>query len=126
MPMVSEQELAAAWAEVVHHDRFRFEVPDPIGFADGGPDGSTWRGGPSDGVLARADVRDCCGSIGPDLVEWSVRRLDTRASDVAPIVRLLRRFEDDGLRGLPVGPEPSAVLANAVLAGIDRSLAGEG
>jgi hypothetical protein len=40
--------------------------------------------------------------------------------------RLLARLEDDGVAGLPVGPEPSAVLANAVLGSADRSLRSQG
>src|SRR5438105_14714952 len=39
---------------------------------------------------------------------------------------MLRRFEAAGRRGLPVGPEPSAVLANAVLSAADRTIASQG
>jgi len=210
--VVSAAEMATAWAEVVEHDRVRFEVPDPISFADGGPDGSAWVGpwaaqgrvartievprrsggvrvlalldpavhsryralvtrvgtdverllGP--GVLAgrcrpvrgtgfhlepwrrawprylrlvhemarreepllHADIRDCFASIRPNVVTDALRALGASPEDVRGIGRLLDRFERDGVRGLPVGPEPSAVLANAVLASVDRTLAGEG
>jgi hypothetical protein len=42
------------------------------------------------------------------------------------VVSFLRRLEAIGIVGLPVGPEPSPVLANAVLAAVDRSLAAFG
>jgi len=42
--------------------------------------------------------------------------------DAGAVERLLVRFEEDGITGLPVGPEPSAVLANAALAAGDRAL----
>ncbi|MGZ8565572.1 MAG: RNA-directed DNA polymerase, partial [Actinomycetota bacterium] len=35
------------------------------------------------------------------------------------ITEVLESLEREGLRGLPVGPEASAILANAVLAGAD-------
>ncbi len=211
---VSAAELATSWGEVAAHDRARFEVPDPIGFADGGPGGSTWTGGPwaAEGRMARmvevprrgggvralahldplvhsgyralvsrvapcveramgpwaqagrclhprparglrlepwrlarqrylrlvhdmarpeepllhADVRDCYGSIRPGAVAETLRAMGAAAGDVRRIEGLLERLDADGVRGLPVGPEPSAVLANAVLASIDRILAREG
>jgi hypothetical protein len=218
--LVRGLELATAWAEVVAHDRCRFEVPDPIGFADGGPGGAGWRGGPwaacgrvalpvpvdrpgggtrvlavldpgvharyrvlvarvapaveralgpgvaanrcqlgrgaiglrlepwrrarrrhdrlvrslaagvrgrdSDGTLLRADVRRCYGSIGAGVVAEALRSVGADREDVVGLGLLLERFEADGIPGLPVGPEPSAVLANAVLAAVDRALSVEG
>ena len=74
----------------------------------------------ADGDVMMIDVLDCYGSIRPRTVESALRRL--RRGDVAGVVRLLGRFEDAGVRGLPVGPDPSAILANAVLFGVDRAL----
>ena len=72
------------------------------------------------GDVMMIDVLDCYGSIRPRTVESVLRRL--RRGDAAGVVRLLGHFEDAGVRGLPVGPEPSAILANAVLSGVDRAL----
>lgn len=76
------------------------------------------------GDVTLIDVRDCYGSIEPRVVEASLRGL--WREDVADVVRLLRRFEDDGVRGLPIGPEPSAILANAILSGLDRAIGRSG
>jgi hypothetical protein len=69
------------------------------------------------------DVRDCFPSIGPASVERALRSLGADRDVRAGLVGLLRELEDRGIRGLPVGPGPSAVVANAVLAAVDRELA---
>lgn len=75
-------------------------------------------------TLAFADVAGCYPSIGPRRVRETLEAL---GCDLAPRVeRFLRRLGDEGIRGLPIGPEPSAVLANAVLAGVDRALEARG
>ena len=66
-------------------------------------------------MVAMTDVQDCFGSIGPLAVGRSLRGLPRK--DVAGILRLLDRFETGGVRGLPIGPDPSAILANAVQIG---------
>jgi len=71
------------------------------------------------------DVRDCYGSIDPAVVERALRSVGAPGQPVEAIVAVLRRFGDHGVHGLPVGPEPSAVLANAVLASVDRALKAE-
>jgi len=71
------------------------------------------------------DVHDCYGSIDPPIVDRALRELGVPPQPIERIVRVLRRFDDHGVRGLPIGPEPSAVLANAVLASVDRALMGE-
>ena len=45
-----------------------------------------------------------------------------RDRDGGDIEDLLTSLEGVGVRGLPVGPDASAVLANAVLAPVDRAL----
>ena len=67
-------------------------------------------------AFAVADVRDCYGSITPETVEAVLGPEAARAAD------FLRWLRDLGVRGLPVGPEPSAVLANAILARLDTAL----
>ena len=42
--------------------------------------------------------------------------------EAAHAVAVLRRFRERGVRGLPIGPEPSAILANAVLSRLDDAI----
>ncbi len=70
------------------------------------------------------DVRDCYGSITHGEVARALRCIGAHEDDVEAVVETLRGFEERGVRGLPVGPPPSAVLANAVLAPVDRAVAG--
>jgi hypothetical protein len=67
-------------------------------------------------TFAVTDVRACYPSIGPE----TLRRSLGPSADV--VVRLLERFGDGGVRGLPVGPDASAVLANAILGRLDLAL----
>jgi hypothetical protein len=73
-------------------------------------------------AVVRLDVRDCFASISSEVVEEALARARADRTDAEAVVGMLRAFEADGIRGLPVGPEPSAVLANAVLTAADRSL----
>ncbi|MFN2545069.1 MAG: RNA-directed DNA polymerase [Actinomycetota bacterium] len=77
-------------------------------------------------VLVKADVRDCYPSIAPAVVERSLLRLGAHLEIVRRLRRLLDAIGDDGVRGLPVGPEASAVLANAALLVMDGTLAAQG
>jgi hypothetical protein len=79
-----------------------------------------------DASIVRSDVRDCYASIGLEAIAGSLvaARADPSAADA--ILRLLGRLHGCGVRGLPVGPPPSAVLANAVLAHADRAIASAG
>lgn len=74
------------------------------------------------GTLLVADVHRCYPSIGPDLVSDSLVRLGCKESDVHDVVAVLQAVTLAGVPGLPVGPDPSAVLANAVLAPADHAL----
>ena len=85
----------------------------------GGPAGGDGAGDPGT-VFAVADVRDCYGSIAPEVL------LALLGPAAEPAVDVQRRLRDAGVRGLPVGPEPSAVLANAVLGELDRALRSTG
>jgi hypothetical protein len=72
-------------------------------------------------VLA-ADVRECYASIGDRALAASLGATGAAECDIEAILGLMAGFRDQGVSGLPVGPEPSAVLANAVLAGADEAL----
>jgi hypothetical protein len=69
------------------------------------------------------DVRDCYGSITPAAVARGLRRAGVPGAIADRIDVVLRSFQDRGVRGLPIGPEPSAVLANLVLSPLDEVVA---
>ena len=72
------------------------------------------------GALVFADVRRCYPSISPAVVGAQLRRIGV--STAGEVESFLRGLEAEGVCGLPVGPGPSAVLANAVLGHVDRRL----
>ena len=78
------------------------------------------------GAALMADVRDCYGSISLPVLRRALEGIGCPGGDVEHALDGLRRLAQRGIRGLPVGPEPSAVLANAVLLGADRRIAAEG
>jgi hypothetical protein len=78
-------------------------------------------GAPTIGI---ADVRRCYASISPWTVEWVLG--DLGVCSAHEVGAFLARLERAGGRGLPVGPEASAVLANAVLARADEALRSAG
>ena len=75
-------------------------------------------------TLVFADVAECYASIGPGLVRTSLQAIGARGG--REVEAFLARLGRAGVLGLPVGPEPSALFANAVLAHVDRALAAEG
>jgi hypothetical protein len=68
------------------------------------------------------DVLECYASISVVAVERALADLGATPDDVARVSGVLRSFEERGVHGLPVGPAPSAVLANAVLTSVDRAM----
>ncbi len=76
--------------------------------------------------LLFADVRACYPSIAPSAVAAGLAALACHHAGALEVVRFLRRLGSLGVRGLPIGPEPSAVLANAVLSAVDRALTSRG
>jgi hypothetical protein len=76
--------------------------------------------------LVFADVRDCYGSIRPEIVEAALAALHVGDSAREAVRGFLDELAGRGVRGLPVGPAPSPVLANAVLTAADRALEGWG
>ena len=75
-------------------------------------------------VVLRTDVKDCFGSITPVVVESALVRVGCHPGESTAVGSVLSRLSEQGVRGLPVGPPASTVLANAVLVGVDRSLRG--
>jgi hypothetical protein len=72
--------------------------------------------------LVFADVLDCYGSIRPTVVRDALASLGADPLSCDRVRSFLDELADRGVRGLPIGPAPSAVLANAVLAAADRAL----
>jgi hypothetical protein len=81
-----------------------------------------WRraGGCGAGFRLRLDVADCYGSIRPHTVTAELASLGVESEALS---RFLHELAEHGVAGLPVGPEPSAVLANAVLHRLDVAIA---
>ncbi len=75
-------------------------------------------------TIAIADVRRCYASISPATVARILG--DLGVDSAREVGGFLGRLEHAGGRGLPVGPEASAVLANAVLARADETLRSAG
>jgi Reverse transcriptase (RNA-dependent DNA polymerase) len=71
-------------------------------------------------TIAIADIRRCYASISPATVARTLG--DLGIGSAREVGAFLARLERAGGRGLPVGPEASAVLANAVLARADAAL----
>ncbi len=72
----------------------------------------------SGSVVVVSDVRECYPSVGERALEVVACSDQLRA--------FLRGMADAGVRGIPVGPDPSAILANGVLAYADRAAAAAG
>jgi hypothetical protein len=77
-------------------------------------------------VAIVTDVADCYGSITPGAVGRALARVGADPDAVETLVTWLRELAAVGVDGLPIGPEPSAILANAVLGAGDRALDGTG
>jgi Reverse transcriptase (RNA-dependent DNA polymerase) len=99
-------------------------VPGGWRLAPWGPSRAAWRravrrvidDATRETAFALADVRDCYGSISPETIASLLGPAATHA------VAILRRARERGVRGLPIGPDPSAVLANAVLGEMDAAI----
>jgi Reverse transcriptase (RNA-dependent DNA polymerase) len=75
------------------------------------------------GFVVRGDVADCYASIPPAA---AASALASVGADPAALVEVLGTVARGGVRGLPIGPWPSAVIANVVLADADRAVAATG
>lgn len=81
--------------------------------------GALTRRGP---LLVRTDVAAFYPSVTPSALFRALRGEAVGAGDAGAAADLLEGWGSEGYPGLPVGPPGSALLANAVLAGVDRSL----
>jgi hypothetical protein len=70
-----------------------------------------------------SDVFDCYPSIAPRAIRLASACSD---GDPEPLLAFLAAAHDAGGRGLPIGPSPSAALADAVLAIADAEAAAAG
>lgn len=70
----------------------------------------------------RTDVRAFYPSVTPSLVNRSLTRVGVERSAAAAAAALMTRWETHDVAGLPIGPPPSAVFANAVLTVVDAAL----
>ena len=75
------------------------------------------------GLRLHLDVADCYGSIRPEVVAETLALLGSPRD--GRLIRLLHELAEHAA-GLPVGPEASAVLANAVLGRLDAAIADAG
>lgn len=75
-------------------------------------------------VVVRTDVRDCYGSMPPALIGASLLACGCHPSEAGAIMGILESLQKRDIRGLPVGPAASSVLANAVLLRADRAVEG--
>ena len=78
---------------------------------------------PGRGLRLHVDVADCYGSIRPEVVAETLGLLGSEPD--RRLIRLLHELAEHAA-GLPVGPEASAVLANAVLGRLDLAIADAG
>jgi hypothetical protein len=77
-------------------------------------------------ALLFTDVARCYGSIGSDVVGDALSACGVADLLIRRIVAMVGVFPRVGVAGLPVGPNASAVLANAVLSAVDAALDGAG
>ena len=74
-------------------------------------------------TLVKCDVRRCYPSITADVIERVLSGQGLDAKRVDPLVEMLRELLLVGSpKGLPIGPEASAVIAGLVLGVVDRSV----
>ena len=74
------------------------------------------------GAAVTTDVEGCYASITPEAVGRALARAGASAEHASELVTWLLALGELGVEGLPVGPDPSAILANAVLGVGDRAL----
>jgi hypothetical protein len=76
--------------------------------------------------VIRSDVRACYPSITPQVAAAAVAEAGADRATAGRLDEILRRCRREGSLGVPVGPAPSAIVADAVLAGADRAVARTG
>jgi hypothetical protein len=95
-----------------------------------GPQRRAWRRAvgtiASGATVVVSDVRRCYSTIDVSTVARALAAAAVDRGDARPVLSFLSSVRAEGLHGLPVGPEPSAPLADAVLAVADAAVAGTG
>jgi hypothetical protein len=69
-----------------------------------------------------SDVESFYPSVGERALSRALRMAGVPLTSVSALSAFLRGLWEAGVEGLPVGPEPSAILANCVLAGADEAV----
>ena len=64
------------------------------------------------GLVIVSDVAACYPSIRPAAIRMAARRA---GGEPEPLIAQLARFRDAGVRGIPIGPAPSAWVGEAIL-----------
>jgi hypothetical protein len=77
---------------------------------------------PRSGLLLHTDVEDFYASITPSVLMRTLALAGASPQSARLAGEMIDGWSDHGYRGLPIGPVGSAVLANAVLTGVDRAL----
>lgn len=77
-------------------------------------------------VVVRTDIRRCYRSIRPVAVDAGLQAASVRPEDREGVTTFLEATSGAGIEGLPIGPGPSAVLADAVLKIADLAVRHEG
>jgi hypothetical protein len=77
-------------------------------------------------LLLVSDVANCYGELDPSVVVSRLRAARGSVSTLDPLEKCLRAMAERGTPGLPVGPTPSALLANVALAGVDEHIRAAG
>ena len=75
-------------------------------------------------VVVMTDVAACYPSIRSPVLARSLSRIGVDPSDAHAAADMLDGWGSEGYPGLPIGPEASAVMANAVLLRVDEALGG--
>ncbi|HET6770732.1 MAG TPA: RNA-directed DNA polymerase [Actinomycetota bacterium] len=77
---------------------------------------------PRSGLLLHTDVEDFYASITPSVLTRTLALVGASQQSTRLAGDMIDGWSDHGYPGLPIGPVGSAVLANAVLVGVDRAL----
>lgn len=77
-------------------------------------------------VVVASDVHDFYPSVREPALLRALHLVDVPEAKATALMSFLHELWDEGVRGLPIGPEPSAILANAVLAAADRAVGATG
>jgi Reverse transcriptase (RNA-dependent DNA polymerase) len=77
---------------------------------------------PGHGLVVRTDIEEFYGSITPAILARALADVGVPPEASSLAGDMIEGWGQSGYRGLPIGPAGSAVLANAVLTGVDHAL----